>query len=135
MTTLEVVRDVVGRRRRITREEMVDLLLALDLSPEASTITGRMHGSGALHVGGETLPADATRSEEQQAVARAWAKMCRGITTVSVMAYSDGQLGARYDEPGSMHPMQMAQLTFAPAGLDTEYLRRHARRVLVVTDA
>jgi hypothetical protein len=71
----------------------------------------------------------------------AWVATCRGICCISVdsRGLRDGQV--RYDEPGSMHPMQHAQVTFVPADIDAgrtdggstvSYMRRHADRVLLV---
>jgi len=67
--------------------------------------------------------------------------MCRDSTVVSVLPTygADGEIspGVRYDAPGSMHPMQMADLAFVPvacAGDTVGYIRRHARRVLLVRD-
>ena len=134
MTAIDTVRRLVGRRHKITAEEMIEILLALDLDPALSTITGRGQ-DGALYVGDRWV---ADPADEQAAVARAWARMCDGICCISVVRMDDS-LGVRYDSPGSMHPGQQAEILFAPAELTGyEYdqigqLRRHARRVLVVS--
>lgn len=137
--TFEIVRAVVGSRHKITKQQMIDILLALPIDlPHASTITGRFD-DGRLYVGGKTID-DA--SMESDATARAWAELCKEITCISVLgtAYHDAGgeitngLGVRYDEPGSMHPMQQAEITFAPAGMvgGYAYMRRHCRRLLIV---
>ena len=130
---IDTVRRLVGRRHQITRQEMVDILLALELDPARSTITGR-GTDGRLHVGDKWVddPAD-----ERRAVATAWERACRDITCISVMHDRDG-IGVRYDEPGSMHPMQQAELIFVAEALGGyEYdqigqMRRHAKRLLIV---
>lgn len=160
-TTLDTVRHLVGRRSIISRDEMVAILVALDLPPEASTIAGRS-ADGTLHVGDgwvdpvredrpdvppSARPIDrpATRAAEVGATARTWAAMCEGITCVSVLpgsywlgdALTEG-LTVHHDTPGSMHPLQVADLMFCPAALGGyEYdqigqMRRHARRLLIV---
>lgn len=133
----------------ITREEMAQILMAAvpDL-PEASTIAGR-GADGRLYVGGAwvepiTEDAAATARVEREATAKAWADMCRGITCISVLptVYWVGQEerhgpGVRFDAPGSMHPLQQAQIIFVPESAAQRretlaYLRRHAERVLIV---
>ncbi len=124
-TTMDVVRRIVGRRSKISKDEMGAILMALKEE-------------------GLDLRNDYVHDTMGDALAAsiAWVKACKGITCISVSLSNylrDGQV--RYDEPGSMHPMQHAELTFAPAGMpDAEpgsgstlsYLRRHADRVLVV---
>lgn len=143
MSTLDIVRSIVGRRHKITREEMVAILMALPTDlVQASTITSRSR-EGRLYVGPQWVsdPAD-----ESRATARAWERACRQITCISVLpgSYYDRAdnlvegLSVRYDEPGSMHPLQRADILFAPEALEGhEYdqigqLRKHAQRVLIV---
>lgn len=125
-TTLDIVRQHVGRRSRITRDEMAAILSALGSA-------GLRLSNGYVH---ETTlgVADA---------ARTWAAMCRDITCISVMDARGGSLrdgDVRYDEPGSMHPLQRVEVTFVPAALGRyEYdqigqMRRHAVRVLIVRE-
>ena len=163
-TTLDTVRRLVGRRSKISRDEMVAILVALDIPPEASTITGR-YADGALHVADARVepvredrpdvppharPIDqaATRAAEVEATAKAWAALCEGILCVSVLpgsywlgdALTSG-LTVRYDQPGSMRPMQVADLMFCAEAMGRGeydpigYLRRHARRLLIVRGA
>lgn len=120
-STLDIIRQHVGRRHQITREQMRAILAAL----EAQGLDLRNpYVAGSLTTDAPT----------------AWERACRGITVVSVDARGSMRDGyVRYDEPGSMHPMQCAELLFAPAAL-REYehdqigqLRRHAERVLLVS--
>ncbi|OFW05630.1 MAG: hypothetical protein A3H96_11255 [Acidobacteria bacterium RIFCSPLOWO2_02_FULL_67_36] len=130
---LGTVRALVGRRRQITRDEMQAILIAIHgpALPDRSTIGGR-DADGHLYMGEEWIR---DRDQELPATARAWARLCHGITCVSV--FPDG---VRYDEPGTMHPLQHAPLTFVAADVVGDecgtigYLRRHADRVLVVRD-
>jgi len=144
----DVVKLVVGRRRVIGKIEMISILLALDLDPEASTIVaGGM--SGTLSVGGEMMPAGASRKDVQEVVARHWATMlmCDRHVSINVLAtgYFVGddlatRTGVRWDQSGSMHPMQQADLSFVHVDQrrgehdPIAFLRRHASRVLLVRD-
>lgn len=134
------VRRHIGRRHKISRYEMADILLDLDIDlVENSTITGRTT-DGSLYIGGAVVKGD--RESERRATACAWANMCHGITTVSVCYHgTEHGHGVRYDQPGSMHPMHHCPLMFVPKELaDHEYdqigqLRRKADRLLVVSGA
>lgn len=125
MSTIDTVRRLIGRRHKISRDEMRAILEAL-AADGVSLENGYMPGTTPYHGAWQA--------------AHAWAKACRGITCISVdsRGLRDGQV--RYDEPGRMHPMQHAELLFAPESLGRyEYdqigqLRRHAARVLVVRD-
>jgi len=155
-TTLDTVRRLIGQRKKITRDEMVDILLALDMDIVAqSTITGRF-ADGTLLVGGQTVRAvrsgdasmppsarsidtAATAEAERRATARAWERMCDDICCISVFPPSPGYAGCiRYDETGRMAPTQHATLMFVHERLgDYEYdqigqMRRRAERVLIV---
>lgn len=121
MSPLDIARDIVGRRHRITRDDMVAILS--ELAREGLDLRNS-------YVAG-------TLAEAPGDQARAWGRMCRDITVISVgPGLRDGWV--RYDEPGSMHPMQRAELLFAAEALERlEFdqigqLRRHARRVLIV---
>lgn len=134
----DILRARIGRRSRITRQEMADLLVALwgDALPAVSTIYGR-YRHGAHLVGHEVpdLPADTPSRDVAAAQAIAWANCVRAGTVVSVLP---GQV--RYDQTGTMHPLQQALVSFAPARFagaehnPVAYLRRHAGRVLLVRD-
>lgn len=119
MTTLDVVRQIVGRRSTISKDEMGEILVTLA-------------NAGIVELAHEYVPD--TRSDSYTASV-AWTKACRGITCISVdsRGLRDGQV--RYDEPGSMHPRQHAELCFVPADVSDntlQYMRRHADRVLRV---
>lgn len=144
---LDVVnRSPIGKRHQITRQEMADLLNVLQVQQLVDLNNG---WCGIPHMtvdaAGQPQPTEPPAAE----LAAAWAKMCRGIQVISVLADSDpvaarlasSNPGAiRYDDPGSMHPQLRATLMFAPAEMaDHPYdqigqLRRKARRVLVVSD-
>lgn len=132
----DTARRIIGRRHKISRHEMAEIIAALSIPAEAHTITGRF-ANGALYVGGQTIP---NREDEPTAIARAWADACRDITCISVLVDSRGA-HMRHDDPGSMAPMHMAELMFAPSSLRTYeydplgYLRRHTRRLLIVDAA
>ena len=65
-----------------------------------------------------------------------WANAARGIVFISLFDEPDGPASIRYDEPGSMHPMQFAAACFVsedlPAG-SVDYLRDHCERIIIVT--
>lgn len=128
------VRRLVGRRHKITRQQMADIIVSLDIPADMHTITGRF-ADGTLYVGGKAVDVE----DEPRAIASTWANMCCGIVTVSVLREPDGA-SMRYDDPGAMHPMQRAALLFAPASLrhydydQIGQLRRRAERVLIVSD-
>lgn len=128
---LDVVRAHVGRRRKITRAEMRDILT--DLAGHGLNMNNGWCGI--------PQPTNPPASD----LAAAWTKMCEGIRVISVLAdtdsprvrYSSSNPGSiRYDDPGSMHPMLRATLMFATADLAEQmgHLRRKAKRVLVVRD-
>jgi hypothetical protein len=112
VSIIEIVRRHVGRRHRISRAEMAAILTEAE-------------GAGA------DLYCYRERPEEESP-ADWWVSMCSRNTCVSMI---DGE--ARYDEPGSLHPLQMADVTFVPATLrpdSIDYMRQHARRTLLVID-
>jgi len=125
-TTLDVVRRIVGRRLKITQDEMAAILI------------------GLVDAGIVNLCNDYVRhtcGDDVRAASSAWVTACRSITCISVdsRGLRDGQV--RYDEPGSMHPLQHSEIIFAPDGIPDanpgsgstlKYLRRHADRVLIV---
>lgn len=125
-TTLDVVRRIVGRKSKITKDEMGAILMGLVEERLVNLCNGYVHD---------------TCGDDILAASIAWTKACRGITCISVdsRGLRDGQV--RYDQLGSMHPMQHAEITFAPEGmaehtpgLTYAYLRRHADRLLIVRD-
>lgn len=82
-------------------------------------------------------------SREREAVADAWSRACTGITVISVWGPRGDEYpgGIRFDMPGSMHPLQHADLMFVAARLgDYDHdqiglMRRKAHRVLIISDA
>lgn len=126
--TATIISDTIGRKRIITRAEMETLLLAL-------------HEAG-LDLSNAYV-ANSQKSPEIAAVA--WAKSVEGITIISAsiegrgLGHSDGCV--RYDQPGSMHPMQKAEVMFVPENIENafqppsyarEFMTRHADRTLIV---
>ena len=124
-TTLDIVRRVVGKRSKITKDEMGAILRGLVEAKLVDLCNPYVRGTcdGALGASIE------------------WTKACRGITCISVdsRGLRDGYV--RYDAPGSMHPQQHAEITFVPADIDErrtdggstiDYMRRHADRLLLV---
>jgi len=66
--------------------------------------------------------------EMQQMSPEEWSRIPRGITFVSLVGG-----GVRYDQPGTMHPLQQSVVSFVPATMDrnsVDYIRRHALRVV-----
>lgn len=147
MTAIEIVRQHVGRRPRITREEMTAILFSLPTDlVAASTIVGRAQDGETYYIDRQWV----APMEARAATAHAWAAACRRINCISVMRGSyypnsdvevapvDGLI-VRYDSPGTMHPLHHAEILFVPATAAArretiDYLRRHAGRVLIVRE-
>ena len=115
---LDVYRALHGRARSITRNQLSELLLLL----ADSGLDLRGHAGWYGADGADDLPS----------IARAIAQAPRGITLLSL----GGQVrDIQHDEPGRMHPMQMAQISFVSQDLghnSLSFVRRHARRVVTV---
>ena len=66
-----------------------------------------------------------------------WANAASGITFVSIFDGDNGQPGSiRYDEPGSMHPLQPAAISFyadAMPAASLDYLQDHCGRLIRLT--
>lgn len=143
MNILELAQARFGRRRKITRDEMVALLAEYSRANPGALGNGYVPDTMP-----EKTPPGCPSDEEWQAIldaqppsyhdraARAWAKAVGGITVISVGGgLRDG--GTRYDQPGSMHPMQMSDLSFYSDHGRAEtisYLRQHCRRLLLVRE-
>jgi hypothetical protein len=139
INVLDIVRTSVDRRWRITRAEMRDILA------EFAAQGGSLENDGMMQTIEWAWDARGagTRIGPSPDAPRVWANACTGITVVSVMPEHGGAPTyhgrVRYDAPGSLHPMHMADVMFAPQALEEyEYdqigqLRRRARRVLVVS--
>lgn len=116
---LQVASSAIGRRRKINQAEMSACLQAM--------------ADAGLDLGNDCV---------MDASPEKWARMCHGLTCVSVLADGAAPHGqVRYDDPGSMHPMHYAAVMFAPAALadDEEhdpvgYLRRHCKRLVLVNE-
>lgn len=141
---VEIVRAIVGRRHRITRAEMREILVrlagaGLDLRnthvrDTVPVIDWQPGWTIAEHQAAQLaeIAADETWHARQ---AEAWTRVCCGIECVSLSmgGLRDGYV--RYDEPGRMRPGQHADLTFAPSTLgDYDYLHQHADLVLIVEE-
>ena len=127
---LDSLRARFGLRRKITREELRDFLV-LQATNAGLDLAGHSGWYGA---------ADTDAPEE---IARAVANAPQGITVLSLGGHVRD---IQRDDPGSMHPMQYAELSFVSealargdhdssphSGSTMEYLRRRATRVIAVT--
>src|SRR5688500_2996949 len=134
--TLDIVRRIVGRRHKISADEMIAILDALHQEIGVDLRNGYVDATLDL-----SSPYDPEIGHAQSpTAARAWARLCDGIICISVDAGGSLRDGyVRYDQPGSMAPSQRAELMFAPASLGGyEYdqigqMRERADRVLVVS--
>lgn len=82
MTAIEIVRQHVGRRPRITREEMTAILFSLPTDlVAASTIVGRAQDGETYYIDRQWV----APMEARAATAHAWAAACRRINCISVM--------------------------------------------------
>lgn len=98
---LRIVREHVGRRHRISRDEMVEILAAIG---EAGVPLANGYVPGTMY------DTDWHEHSDHRRAARAWEQICRDSTVISVGAdLRDGNV--RYDQPGSMHPLQHAATT------------------------
>lgn len=123
-------RSQFGSRRKVSREQLRDYLVL-------------MASQSILDIRGHAGWYGASETDAPEAIARAIANAPHGITLLSL----GGQVrDIQYDQPGSMHPMQHAELSFVSedlargdydpseqSGGTMEYLRRHAARVIIVT--
>ena len=120
---IEIVREKIGRRHKITSAELESILRAVH----------RECGRDSLANGYVARSGDSVTERPWLA----WMAILRGITLVSFgRDLRDGWM--RYDQPGSMNPSQHAALTFVRDGGvrsdSIEYLRRHCDRLLIVAD-
>ncbi len=125
---LSSARGIVGRRTKISRQEMADILASI---AEAGLYLGNGYVPGTVvYDSSDGLSGEAT-DEPHPGAPRVWANVCTGITCVSV---SGSGLRA-WANIGT--GITRATLIFAPPGLhdyDYDYLRAHCRRLLVVRD-
>ena len=143
MNIIKLAQERFGRRRKITRDEMATILADHSHAHPGVLANSYMPDTfprdiAALGLQASDENVSALWSEQPDAYHRtaalAWAKSCRGLNIISVgETLRDGAV--RYDQPGSMHPLQMSDLSFAsdsnrPETL--EHLRRHCRRLLLV---
>lgn len=144
MTTLDIVRQHVGRRSRISAAEMHEILVSLaehglDLRNEyVSDTLPAIPWSHSITIDDYEAAQRAAMVDQTFRVraATAWVRACRDITCISVNARGLRDGYVRYDLPGAMNPSQHAEVTFVPATSESvDYLRRHADRVLIVRDA
>lgn len=137
-----VVRERVGRRSRISRQEAADLLVAL-------AVAGLDLRNDCVHdtwdyeadPGGYLTPVAVQSPGQIARAARVWANAIQDITVISILPRGCTHHGqVRYDEPGRMAPLQHAMLALMSAsqvGREHDpigYMRRHADRVLIVAD-
>lgn len=109
------VKDIMGQRRLISEERMINLLRFVDAM-------GLWYDPVREH---ETTPAQ-------------WVERCKDVTCVSLIMVVglEGRCGLtlRYDEPGILDPGQHALLTICPPAVrdhdNGRYMRQHAERVL-----
>ena len=120
---IEIVREKVGKRHKITSSELESILRAVH----------QECGRDSLANGYVPRSFDAVTERPWLA----WMAILHGITLVSFgRDLRDGWM--RYDQPGSMNPSQHAALTFVREhGVQAhsiEYLRGHCDRLLIVAN-
>lgn len=137
----EIARDVLrerGWRSPLTVEQATTVLLAV--AEAGYPITG--NGAPEYDHGSPDAELPPVRGETRQRVLSAaaayWARMAAGHITYVSLGDARGYQPrpVQYDQPGSMHPGQRSALTLGPASdrRSHEYMRRHARRLLLVRD-
>lgn len=126
---INMVRERVGRRHRISRREMMEILTAL--GEAGLDLRNGYVDDTVVYDSPDGRTGDPLDEQDVGRAATAWANLCRDIVVVSIL--TDGHV--RYDEPGRMHPAQQAAVSFVSCDLrDADYIRRHAARVLLVAD-
>lgn len=144
----EIARDVLrlhGWRSPLTVEQAAVVIAACGEAGYPITGNGAPDfggwGPGGVWAYPDHLP---LRGEERNrvvwAAAKHWAQMASEHLTYVSLGDSRGFLprAVQYDEPGRMHPMQRAALTFGPLAdrgdeCDSHgYMRRHTRRLILV---
>jgi hypothetical protein len=115
---LDRFRRQFGRTRKIERIQVMGLI-------------AEMAKHDGLDLRGYAGWYGVRETEDLTTIAAAVANAIQGITMVSL----GGQVrDIQYDQPGSMHPSQYAQISFVSEELaHDDYLRRHAARLIVVT--
>jgi hypothetical protein len=120
---LDLYRAEFGRAHKISRAQLQALLL-------------KLADRAGLDLRGHAGWYGVRETESLATIARAIANAPQGITVLSL----GGQVrDIQYDEPGSMHPAQQAELSFvSPELASYEYdqvgqMRRHAARLVFVT--
>lgn len=124
----EIARAIIGRRWRVSMDEAARILAACGEAGYDIT------GNGAPWHAEPYLPTrGAARDTLIWSAADYWARAATEHITYISLGDSRGFLPrpVQYDEPGGMHPGQHAALTFGPE--PSEYMRRHTRRLLVVS--
>lgn len=137
----EIARDVMrarGWRSPLTVEQATIVLLAI--AEAGYPITG--NGAPDYDYGSPDSELPPVRGEARQRVLSAaaayWAR--RATQHITYVSLGDARgyqpRPVQYDQPGSMHPGQRAALTLGPASdrRSHDYMRRHARRLLLVRD-
>lgn len=137
----------LGSLHLIDRHEMAALLTEWSRLAPGSLANGCVPGTWPDALGSlGYVPDDAEAAAIWDAVpdsyhvraGRAWAQAIHGITIISASddgGLRDGQ--TRYDQPGSMAPGQMADVSFVGDSMRLEsrqYMGRHCRRLIVVRE-
>lgn len=138
-TIIDHVRRHVGRRHRISPAEMTALVQSLVDEAGVDPRNGHYMATLDRSDAAGRRPAELPPAPD---AAAAWTRACLQGSVISVMGpgsrdvQGDGQI--RFDQPGSMHPMQRANVTFVARSAlwdgTAEYLRARARRVLIVEE-
>lgn len=131
----EIARAIIGSRWRVSVEEATRILAAC--GEAGYDIAGNGAPEHAHRYPGdygypEYAPVrGAARDVVIWSAAEYWARMATQHTYIS-LGDCHGFLPrpVQYDQPGEMHPVQQAALTFGPE--PSVYMRRHTRRLLVV---
>lgn len=132
----------------VTKQQMMDLLVAIDLPPDASAAYVGLERDGTgLFVRDRRYPLVRTRNPKlppslwepdesathanwQAAIAHTWTEDCHGAVVISLWADSGECI--RYDMPGSMFPGQMAELAFVADRRLMKFARAHATTAFLV---
>lgn len=137
----EIARDVMhdrGWRSPLTVEQATTVLLAI--AEAGYPIIG--NGAPEYDYGSPDAELPPVRGEARERVLSAaaayWAR--RATQHITYVSLGDARgyqpRPVQYDQPGSMHPGQRSALTLGPASdrRSHEYMRRHARRLVLVRD-
>jgi hypothetical protein len=123
---LDIVKEKLGRRRKISRQEMAEIL-------------SQYHNGGGELCGeaiGKLISPDESESEYVDRTIKKWVEFVKGITLVSITQSLTNPHGdVRHDQPGTIAPGSKFSVLFCSGDVDAAYIRTKAERVIILDDS